>query len=95
MSITREQTAHMAALAKLAPDEPTLDLFARQFSEILRHMDLLNSVDTQGVEPLYRPVYHEGGIRPDRVIPSRGRAELVGSAPEQDGQYYVVPRIVG
>jgi aspartyl-tRNA(Asn)/glutamyl-tRNA(Gln) amidotransferase subunit C len=95
MSITREQVIHMAELAGLAPDEATLELFARQFSGILEYMDLLNAVDTQGVEALYRPVQHERGTRPDGARPSRERKELLAGAPEQDGQYFVVPRIVG
>ena len=95
MNITHEQVTHMAELAGLAPDEATLELFARQFSEILQYMDLLNAVDTQGVEALYRPVCHERGTRLDEAHPSRERKELLAGAPEQDGQYFIVPRIVG
>lgn len=95
MTITREQVIHMAELAKLAPDEAVPDLFARQFSDILRYMSVLNAVDTQGVEALYRPVFHERAVRPDLVRPSRERGELLAAAPEQNGQYFVVPRVVG
>jgi aspartyl-tRNA(Asn)/glutamyl-tRNA(Gln) amidotransferase subunit C len=95
MSITREQVAHMAELAKLELDERTLERFARQFSAILRHMDALNAVDTQGVEALYQPVRHSAAARPDRVEASLDRKTLLAGAPEQDGQYFIVPRIVG
>ena len=95
MSITRENVARMAALAKLALDETTQERFARQFSVILRYMDELNAVDTQGVEALYQPVQHNGALRPDLVEASLDRKRLLAGAPEQDGQYFVVPRIVG
>ena len=95
MSITREHVAHMAALAKLELDEATQERFARQFSGILRYMDALNAVDTQGVEALYQPVHHLAATRPDRIEASLDREALLAGAPEQNGHYFVVPRIVG
>jgi aspartyl-tRNA(Asn)/glutamyl-tRNA(Gln) amidotransferase subunit C len=94
MSITREQVAHMAALAKLELDEATQDRFARQFNDILCYMDALNAVDTQGVEALYQPVRHSAAVRPDLVEASLDRETLLAGAPEQDGRYFIVPRIV-
>jgi aspartyl-tRNA(Asn)/glutamyl-tRNA(Gln) amidotransferase subunit C len=95
MSITREKIARMAELAKLELDEMTQERFARQFSAILRYMDELHAVDTQEVEALYQPVHHGAATRPDLVTSSLERKNLLAGAPEQDGQYFVVPRIVG
>ena len=95
MSITREQVAHMAELAKLELDEKTQERFARQFSDILRYMDTLNAVDTRGVAALYQPVEHSAATRPDLVTASLDREKLLAEAPEQDGHYFIVPRIVG
>ena len=94
MSITRENVAHMAALAKLELDEADQERFARQFNIILRYMDELNAVDTQGIEALYQPVLHSEATRPDLVEASLEREKLLAGAPEQDGHYYVVPRII-
>jgi aspartyl-tRNA(Asn)/glutamyl-tRNA(Gln) amidotransferase subunit C len=47
------------------------------------------------VEALYQPVQHNAALRPDRVEASLDRHTLLAGAPEQDGQYFVVPRIVG
>ena len=93
--ITREQVAHMAALAKLELDETTRERFTRQFGDILRYMDTLNAVDTEGVEALYRPVHHSAATRPDLAEASLDREKLLAGAPEQDGEYFIVPRIVG
>jgi len=95
MSITRENVAHMAELARLNLDEATQERFARQFSDILRYMDALNAVDTQEVEPLYQPVRHSAAARPDQVKASLDREKLLAGAPEHNGHYFVVPRIVG
>ena len=95
MSITREHVAHMAGLAKLTLDETTQERFTRQFSDILRYMDTLNAVDTRGVEALYRPVQHSAVMRPDLPSAALDRDTLLAGAPEQDGRYFIVPRIVG
>ena len=95
MSITREQVAHMAELAKLELDETTLERFTRQFDDILRYMDTLHAVDTRGVEALYRPVQHSAATRSDLTEASLDREKLLAGAPEQDGHYFIVPRIVG
>ena len=95
MSISRENVARMAELAKLELDETTRERFARQFSVILRYMDALNAVDTQGVEALYQPVHHRAATRPDLAEASLDRQKLLTGAPEHDGQHFVVPRIVG
>ena len=95
MSITREQVAHMAELAKLEIDPAKLDLFAGQFNEILRYMAQLDTIDTKGVEALYHPVHHVQATRPDALAPSLGRDALFANSAGQNGEYFVVPRIVG
>ena len=92
--VSREEVRHMAALSRLAVMEEEERLFARQFGEILGHMDRLSRVDTEGVEPLYSPLEHAAATRPDESLQRRERAEILANAPETDGEYFVVPRIV-
>ena len=92
--VSREEVRHMAALSRLAVTEEEERLFARQFGDILAHMALLSRVDTEGVEPLYSPHAHAAATRPDEAANLRGRAEVLANAPETDGEYFVVPRIV-
>ncbi len=92
--ISTEAVAKMAVLSRLEVPEERQERFARQFGDILSYMEILAQVDTQGVEPLYSPVTHDACLRPDAAENRRQRAEVLGNAPEQDGQYFVVPRIV-
>lgn len=94
MPITKETVAHMAVLARLDIDDATQERFARQFADILSYMEVLGGVDTEGVEPLYSPVQHSDASREDAACNRRTREEVLGNAPEQDGQYFIVPRIV-
>lgn len=94
MPVTQEDVAHMAALARLEVDAPTRERFTRQFADILTYMDVLAQVDTAQVEPLYSPALHGSAVRQDAACNLRQREDVLAGAPEQDGQYFVVPRIV-
>lgn len=84
----------MARLSRLEVDEKEKALFARQFGDILAYMDVLARVDTAGVEPLYSPAGHAFAARPDQAEARRQRSDILACAPETDGTYFVVPRIV-
>lgn len=94
MKITTEQVASIARLARLDIAPEHLERFAGQFGDILDYMDVLNGVDTTGIEPLYSPVDAATAVRPDVVDVHCTREQLLANAPESDGQFFVVPRIV-
>ena len=62
--------------------------------DILAYMDVLAQVDTSDVEPLYSPAQHPGPQREDVAARKRERSEVLANAPEADGEYFIVPRIV-
>lgn len=89
-----QDAAAIARLARLAPDDALLERFARQASDILAAMETLAEVDTAGVAPLYSPMEHAPVLREDVVLQVHPREELLATAPETDGQFFMVPRIV-
>lgn len=92
--ISLEEVAHMATLSRLSVSEDEQALFARQMGDILAYMDVLARVDTNAVEPLYSPALHPGALRDDVSARRRERSEVLANAPEADGEYFIVPRIV-
>ncbi len=94
MAITTKQVAAIARLARLELDEDKQALFAGQFAQILEHMDTLNHVDTSSVEPLYSPVQHTLAYRSDEARAQRTRQQILSGAPQEDGEFFIVPRIV-
>ncbi len=93
-AISREDVLHMAQLARLTVDEKDVDLFAEQMSAIVSYMDVLNTVDTAGVEPLYSPAGHPVQYRQDGADSVRTREQVLANAPESRDGCFVVPRIV-
>lgn len=49
--LNAEQVAHIAKLARLGLKDDETEKFSRQLSDILGHMEMLNEVDTDKVEP--------------------------------------------
>jgi aspartyl/glutamyl-tRNA(Asn/Gln) amidotransferase, C subunit len=81
----------------LSPEdaEQKLALFARQFDDIIALMDTLGEVNTDDVEPLYWPLaVSQAPPRDDAAQRHNTREELLANAPQQDGRFFVVPRIV-
>lgn len=94
MKITKAEVRDVAKLARLELDEEKLELFANQFNEILNYMELLGELDTEDVEPLYSPVHHETRMRDDEPRKDYTREDILSNAPEADGRFFIVPKIV-
>jgi aspartyl-tRNA(Asn)/glutamyl-tRNA(Gln) amidotransferase subunit C len=94
MEITPQEAAKVARLARLRLPEDRLARFAAQMGDILSYMETLESCDTKGVEPLYGPVEHEAPLRPDVTAKTCSREEILANAPETDGRFFIVPKIV-
>ena len=89
-----DEIRHIAELSRLNPDPSQLERFARQCTEILGYVDVLGEVDTTGVEPLYSPVDHACAFREDTAVERTDRERMLANAPETDGAFFIVPKIV-
>ncbi|WP_462324678.1 Asp-tRNA(Asn)/Glu-tRNA(Gln) amidotransferase subunit GatC [Desulfoplanes sp.] len=94
MRITREDVNKIASLARLEIGEDQAALFAGQMDTILAYMDKLNGLDTTGIAPLYSPVEHSTVLREDEVVTTCSRDSILENAPDEDGRYFIVPKIV-
>jgi aspartyl-tRNA(Asn)/glutamyl-tRNA(Gln) amidotransferase subunit C len=91
-----ERVAELAHL-ELSPEETpgmVVDLNA-----ILEYVAELNELDTRGVAPLAQVSELEGAggsgsLRPDVILPSLDRATVMAEAPETDGTFFKVPKVI-
>ncbi|MCW2714018.1 MAG: Aspartyl/glutamyl-tRNA(Asn/Gln) amidotransferase subunit [Frankiales bacterium] len=93
--ITREQVAHLARLSRLALDESELDAMASQLGVILGAVAQISEVtDAADVPPTTHAVPVENVTRPDVVVPSLDRDEVLAGAPAAEDGRFRVPRIL-
>lgn len=95
MELTRENVAKIARLSRLRLTDSELDRFTGQLGEILNYVEMLNELDTSGVEPMAHAADLSNVFRPDVPAPSLSREEVFRNAPRTDGKYFLVPPILG
>lgn len=94
MKISPEEVAKVASLARLELGPEKIEEFTGQLGDILEHMDKLGELDTEGVDPMFSPVEQVSVTREDKVRKEHTREEVLSNAPETDGKFFIVPRIV-
>jgi aspartyl-tRNA(Asn)/glutamyl-tRNA(Gln) amidotransferase subunit C len=94
-NLTRDDVAHLAKLARLAVTDDELDLFAGQLDVILAAVARIGEVAAADIPPTSHAVPLVNVVRPDRVVPSLPRAEILAGAPAVEDDRFRVPRIGG
>ena len=89
--IDREQVLHVARLARLSLSDEEVETMARELSGILEHVDRINQLDLEGVEPTSHVVDLENVLRPDDPRPSWPREKILEQAPDPSDGAFRVP----
>ena len=93
--ITKEEIKKISSLAKINISDSQLDNYLEQVSKILEYMSHLEQVDTSEVEEYSSQFYKsEQSLRKDEVDPSLDRDEVLNLAPDSDGVYFKVPKVI-
>jgi aspartyl-tRNA(Asn)/glutamyl-tRNA(Gln) amidotransferase subunit C len=95
MQISPEEIAKVAHLARLELNQNEVAQMASEVGAILTYIDKLNELDTAGVKPTTHALAITNAFRDDVVIPSLPQAEALANGPQQNGEAFVVPKIIG
>jgi aspartyl-tRNA(Asn)/glutamyl-tRNA(Gln) amidotransferase subunit C len=96
--VAAEDVKRVAELAylELAPEEEAR--MQRDLNAILDYVAQLNELDTSSVEPMAQVAEVLGGdstaLRNDTPRPSLARERVMVSAPETDGAFFKVPKVI-
>ncbi len=94
MKISREQVSHVAKLARLQLSPEEMERFADQISNILTYVEKLNQLDTKQVEPTSHVLTLSNVFREDRAGPSLPVEKVLENAPDSEGPFFRVPKII-
>lgn len=94
MKITRKDVENVALLSRLELGESDIVKFTGQLNAILEYVDMLDKVNTDGVQPTAHVLPLKNVMRPDAVKPSLTRDEALANAPEQEDGYFKVPKVM-
>lgn len=94
-TISRDEVAHLARLARLAVTEIELDVFAGQLDVILSSVAQVGEVAAQDIPPTSHAVPLTNVLRDDVVRPGLTQQQALSGAPSVADGRFRVPRILG
>ena len=99
MSVTREEVAKIASLARISMDEDALDQMVPELNNILAWVEQLGEVDTSNVEPMAAVIPQDQRLRDDVIDadPLTGggrRDDVLANAPTAEHGFYGVPKVI-
>ena len=92
--ITANDVRKVAKLARLELPDQQVELFTNQLEKILGYVAQLEEIDTQDVPPTTRAVEVVNVLREDSVQNTTIRDELLDQAPDREGNFFRVPKIL-
>jgi len=89
--IDRDQVLHVARLARLRLTDDEVTQMASELSTILDHIEKINELDLDDVEPTSHVVEVENVLRADEPRESWPRERILDPAPDPDDGGFRVP----
>ncbi len=90
-----EKVRHVAKLARLAIPDEQLPRFTEQLESILEYVEQIKQANVTGVEPMAHAVRLTNVLRDDVPQPALTTEQVLANAPDTDGPFFKVPKVIG
>ena len=94
MSVDQNTVRKIATLSRIRVEEEDLPRLAGELNSILKWIEMLGEVDTDGVEPMTSAVHMKMKMRDDVVNRGGRAADIVANAPATEDHFFMVPKVV-
>lgn len=84
----------LANLARLSFDETEKKEIRKDLEKMIGFVEKLNELNLDDVEPLLHMSEEVNVLREDEVKGTIGRETALKNAPQQDGQFFLVPKVI-
>lgn len=92
--IDEKMLDHLGVLSKLELKEEERKKTCEDISDMLKYIDKLNELDTEGVDPLVQIILMENVFRQDKISNKNEKDKMLANAPQKKDGQYVVPRTI-
>jgi len=93
-SISVDEVRHVAELARLALTDERIESCRNDLETILGHIETINAVSTEGVEPMAHAIDMTNRLSQDEVQPSLTIDDVLSNAPAVEDRYIAVPKVL-
>ena len=94
MSIDLKTIKHISKLSRISVDEQKAKKLAGDLNSIFEFIEKLNELNTYNVEPLTSVAETTLKFRSDEVKSGNIREQIVKNSPEDNEDFFVVPKVV-
>lgn len=94
MKISKEEVEYVANLSRLDLKEDELERMTIQLDNFLSYVDKISELDTHNIPATTHAFSISNAFREDKVISSLDQEKALANAPEQNGESFIVPRVI-
>jgi len=94
MSIDLKTIKHISKLSRISVNEKRAEKLAGDLNSIFDFIEKLNELKTDNVEPLTSVAETTLKLRPDKVKSMNIREQIVKNSPQENEDYFVVPKVI-
>ena len=94
MKVTTKDVEYIAQLSRLTIPESEMEKFTEQFNQILNYADILNELDTKGIEPTAHVLPLSNVLREDVAVEGVRQEVALMNAPAVHDGGFKVPRVI-
>ena len=94
MQVDKPLVEHLAHLSRLHVAPEKMDQLVADMQDLVGFVEKLNELDTTGTEPLMHMGNSQNVLRPDVMGGSISREEALRNAPDQNGTFIKVPKVI-
>ena len=94
MTIDLKTIKHISKLSRISVDDAKADKLADDLNSIFDFIEKLNELNTDNVEPLTSVAENTLKLRTDEVKSKNIRDQILKNSPDENEDFFVVPRVV-
>jgi len=94
MTLDLKTVKHISKLARISVDEEKANKLAGDLNSIFEFIEKLNELNTENVEPLTSVANTTLRFRKDEVESKNIREKILSNSPDNNEDFFVVPKVV-
>ncbi|MDA9643419.1 Asp-tRNA(Asn)/Glu-tRNA(Gln) amidotransferase subunit GatC [Candidatus Pelagibacter sp.] len=94
MTIDLKTIKHISKLSRISVDDKKAEKLAGDLNNIFKFIEKLNKLDTKNIEPLTSVAETTLKFRNDEVKSKNIRDQILKNSPDENEDFFVVPKVV-
>ena len=94
MTITKDTVKKISKLSRISTNSKFEEEMIKDLNSIIKFVDQLKELNIDNVEPLSSVVNEKATLREDEVKKMNAKNDILKNSPEDNENYYVVPKVI-